>query len=147
MKHKVLFVCVQNSARSQMAEALLQKHCGEFFEVQSAGMKPGALNPLAVEVMSEIGLDISGNRCKDIFPFIRQRPVFNYVIAVCDQSAGQHCPSFPQTTTQLQWSFPDPAQFTGTPEEKLERTRELRDAIAARILAWCEEVCRTELIA
>ena len=141
---KVLFVCVQNSARSQMAEALLKQHCAEFFEVESCGLKPGTLNPLAVEAMAEIGLDISQNKTKDIFPFIRVHPTFDYVITLCDESAGQNCPGFPRTTTQLQWSFPDPAAFTGTHEERLARTREVRNAIKAQIQVWCEEVCGVE---
>ena len=138
---KVLFICVHNSARSQMAEALLKQHCGDFFEVASAGMKPGTLNPLAVQVMNEIGIDISQNKTKDLFPFIRERPGYNYVISVCDKSAGQHCPSFPSGVRQIEWSFPDPATFTGTDEEKLARTREVRDALKARIEAWCAEMC------
>ena len=143
---KVLFICVHNSARSQMAEALLKQHCGEFFQVASAGMRPGTLNPLAVQVMNEIGIDISQNKTKDIFPFIRERPGYNYVISVCDQSVGQHCPSFPAGVRQIEWSFPDPAAFTGTEEEKLARTREVRDAIKARIEAWCEEMCAHESV-
>ena len=75
------------------------------------------------------------------FPFIRMQPTFDYVITVCDESTGQNCPDFPRTTTKLQWSFPDPAAFTGTDEEKLARTREVRDAIKARIEAWCAEIC------
>ena len=122
---KVLFICNHNSARSQMAEALLKQTCGEFFEVAAAGMKPGTLNPLAVLVMAELGIDISQNKTKDLFPFIRERPGYNYVISVCDKSTGQHCPSFPAGVRQIEWSFPDPATFTGTEEEKLARTREV----------------------
>ena len=124
-----------------MAEALLKQHCGEFFEVESCGIRPGKLNPFAVAVMNEIGIDISQNKTKDIFPFIRMQPTFDYVITVCDESKGQNCPDFPRTTTKLQWSFPDPASFTGTDEERLARTREVRDAIKARIETWCAEMC------
>ena len=124
-----------------MAEALLKKICGEFFEVASAGMKPGLLNPLAVQVMAEIGIDISRNKTKDLFPFIRERPGYNYVISVCDKTVGQHCPTFPAGVRQMEWSFPDPSTFTGTEEEKLARTREVRDALETRIEAWCREVC------
>ena len=83
-----------------MAEALLKQTCGEFFEVASAGMKPGSLNPLAVQVMAELGIDISQNKTKDLFPFIRERSGYNYVISVCDKSRGQHCPTFPAGVRQ-----------------------------------------------
>lgn len=138
---KVIFVCTHNSARSQMAEALLKQLCGEFFEVQSAGMQPGPLNPLAIEAMAELGIDISQNRTKSIFPFMRERPGFDYVISVCDESAPEHCPTFPAGAQQLRWSFPDPAKFDGTHEQKLAQTREVRDALKQRIEAWCAETC------
>jgi arsenate reductase (thioredoxin) len=142
---KVLFICNHNSARSQMAEALLKNACGDFFQVASAGIKPGVLNPLAVEVMAEIGIDISQNQSKDIFPFLRERPGYNYVISVCDKASGQHCPTFPAGVRQIEWNFPDPSAFTGTEEEKLARTREVRDAIKARIESWCSEMCVQEV--
>ena len=138
---KVLFVCIHNSARSQMAEAFLKQHCGEFFEVHSCGLKPGHLNPVVVEAMSEVGLDISQNKTKDIFPFIRMQPTFDYVITLCDEAEGENCPTFPRNVTRLHWSFRDPSAFAGTPEEKLARTREVRDAIKARVESWCEEMC------
>jgi len=89
---KVLFICTHNSARSQMAEALLKQNCGGFFHVESAGTQPGQLNPLAVEAMAELGIDISQNKPKSIFPFMRERPGFNFVISVCEESAHEHCP-------------------------------------------------------
>ena len=143
MKKSVLFVCVHNSALSQMAEALLKKTCGDLFEVESCGIRPGPLNPLAVAVMAEAGLDIAQNKSKSIFNFTMRKPTFDYVITVCDESAGENCPTFPRETKRLQWSFLDPSTFTGTDEEKLARTREVRDAIAARIETWCAEVCAT----
>lgn len=142
---KVLFICTHNSARSQMAEALLKQTCGEFFHVESAGTQPGQLNSLAVEAMAELGIDISQNKTKSIFPFMRERPGFNFVISVCDESVHEHCPTFPAGARYLQWSFPDPSKFTGTHEEKLAWTRELRDAIKARIQAWCDETCVAEV--
>ena len=128
---KVLFICTHNSARSQMAEALLKHSCGEFFQVESAGTEPGQLNPLAIEVMAELGIDISQNKTKSIFPFMRERPGYNYVISVCDESAHEHCPTFPAGARYVQWSFPDPSKFEGTREERLARIREVRDAIKA----------------
>ena len=138
---KVLFICTHNSARSQMAEALLKQACGEFFHVESAGTQPGQLNPLAVEAMAELGIDISQNQTKSIFPFMRERPGYNYVISVCDESLHEHCPTFPAGTRYLKWSFPDPSKAAGTEEEKLARMREVRDALKSRISAWCDEVC------
>jgi len=126
-----------------MAEALLKQQCGELFEVKSAGMNPGTLNPLAVEVMGELGIDISQNETKDLFPFIRERPGFDYVISLCDVSQGQQCPTFPGGTRQLEWSFPDPSKLTGSHEEKLAQVREIRDAINTRIATWCAEICVT----
>jgi arsenate reductase len=140
---KVLFICTHNSARGQMAEALLKQSCGEFFHVESAGTQPGQLNPLAVEVMAELGLDISQNKTKSIFPFMRERPGFDYVISVCDESTQERCPSFPGNVIQLQWNFPDPSKFTGTHEDRLIHTRAVREAIRARIEKWCAEICAT----
>jgi arsenate reductase len=138
---KVLFICSHNSARSQMAEALLKHSCPGEFEVYSAGMRPGPLNPLAVEAMAEIGIDISQNTSKSIFPFIRERPPFNYVISVCDEATHEHCPNFPAGVRQLQWHFPDPSKFAGTHAEQLTRTRAVRDAIQSRVESWCAELC------
>ena len=136
---KVLFVCVHNSARSQMAEALLKKMAGDRFEVESAGLEPGKLNPLAVEVMKEIGLDISGNQTKSAFELFKEGKLYTQVITVCDETSAEQCPFFPGITTRLHWSFADPSGFTGTQEEKLEKTREVREAIRAKIAAWLKE--------
>ena len=124
-----------------MAEALLKQSCGDLFHVESAGTQPGQLNPFAVKAMAEVGIDISQNKTKSIFPFLRERPGFNYVISVCDEDVHEQCPTFPAGARYVQWSFPDPSKFTGTDAEKLERTREVRDAIKASIQAWCEEIC------
>ena len=141
MKKKVLFICVHNSARSQMAAALLNQKCGEFFEAQSAGLEPGELNPLAVEVLGEIGIDISRNKTRAVFDVFKSGQLFAYVITVCDESEAAGCPIFPGVTTRLHWSFPDPSKLTGSREERLEGTREIRDQIRAGIEAWCSEVC------
>jgi arsenate reductase (thioredoxin) len=141
MKKKVLFVCIHNSARSQMAEAFLNQICGEEFETHSAGLEPGKLNPFVVEAMREIGIDISGNQTRSVFDFIKAGKLFAYVITVCDEASAERCPIFPGVTTRLHWSFPNPSVFQGTREEKLERTREVRDAIMEKIEQWCAEVC------
>lgn len=134
-KKKVLFVCVHNSARSQMAEAFLKKHGGENFEVSSAGLEAGTLNPMAVAVMQEIGIDISKNTADSVFEFYKSGQLFHYVITVCDEGNAGRCPVFPGIQN-LHWSFDDPASFSGTGEEMLARTREVRDRIEDRIKKW-----------
>ncbi|MGA2028461.1 MAG: arsenate reductase ArsC [Verrucomicrobiota bacterium] len=143
-KKKVLFVCIHNSARSQMAEAFLNQICSEEFEAHSAGLEPGKLNPIVVEAMQEIGIDISGNQTKAVFDCIKSGEMFACVVTVCDEASAERCPIFSEVTTQLHWSFPDPSKFQGTSEEKLEQTREVRDAIKQQIEKWCEEVCCLE---
>lgn len=132
-KTKVLFVCVHNSARSQMAEAFLNALAPDRFEAQSAGLEPGKLNPVVVEAMKEIGIDISGNKTKAVFDFIRKGSLFSYVITVCDESAAERCPVFAGVTRRLHWSFPDPSAFAGSRDEKLQKTREVRDRIRLQI--------------
>jgi arsenate reductase len=146
VKRKVLFICVHNSARSQMAAALLNEKCGEFFSSESAGLEPGKLNPLAVEVLREIGIDISRNKTQAVFDVFKSGELFAYVITVCDESEAASCPIFPGVTTRLHWSFPDPSKLTGSYEELLEGTREIRDQIGDRIEAWCNEVCGAEAV-
>jgi arsenate reductase len=140
MKSKVLFICIHNSARSQMAEAWLNHTCGEFFEAQSAGLEPGTLNPLAIEVMQEVGIDISGKKTQAVFDVFKSGQLFSHVVTVCDESSAEKCPIFPGPTKRLHWSFADPSQVTGTDEEKLRRVREIRDEIRTKIEQWCEEV-------
>ena len=140
-KKRVLFVCVHNSARSQMAEAFLNSLTGDRFEVMSAGLEPGKLNPLAVEVMKEVGIDISQNRTKSAFDLFKKGELFSYVITVCDAASAEQCPLFPGLlTAQIHWSFADPSAFTGTDEERLAQTRVLRDAIKSKIEKWLREV-------
>jgi len=140
MKKKVLFVCVHNSARSQMAETLLNQMCGEVFEAESAGLEPGTLNPLAVEVLREIGIDIVGKETRAVSDVIGER--FDYVITVCDESSAEQCPLFPGGTTRLHWSLPDPSKFQGSWEEQLKQTRKVRDEIESKIEEFCGPRCR-----
>ncbi|MDD3846240.1 MAG: arsenate reductase ArsC [Syntrophorhabdaceae bacterium] len=141
----VLFVCVHNSARSQMAEAFLNTLAGDRFRGESAGLEPGVLNPLAVEAMREEGIDISGNATKSVFDEYRKGRLFSYVVTVCDEASAEACPIFPGLRTHtLHWSFEDPAVFTGTPEDRLERTRRVRDAIRGRVQEFIEEVVRDD---
>jgi arsenate reductase len=135
-KKRVLFVCVHNSARSQMAEAFLKKYGADRFEVESAGMEPGKLNPLVVEAMREIGIDISQNKTKSAFDFYKQGKRYDFVVTVCDESQSGQCPVFPRVAEQMHWSFDDPSGFQGTWEEKLEKTRVVRDEVRRRIIEW-----------
>ena len=145
MKKNVLFICVQNSARSQIAAALLDRECGNYFQAHSAGLEPGVLNPLAVEALQELGMDISGNKTQSVFDVWKSgRYIFAYVITVCSESEAQGCPIFAGVTTRLHWSFPDPGKFTGTHEERLQQTRSLIEQIDARIESFCEEHCELE---
>ena len=144
MKQKVLFICVHNSARSQMAESFLNETCGDQFEAHSAGLEPGTLNPLAVEAMREIGIDISQKRTQSVFDVFKTGELFSYVITVCDETSADRCPIFAGVTKRLHWSFPDPAAVTGTEQERLAGTRKIRDQIRARIEMWCDELCPVE---
>lgn len=139
-KKKVLFVCIHNSARSQMAEAFLNLLAGDRFEAESAGLEPGNLNSFAVEVMNETEIDISGNRTKGVFEFITAGKLFHYVITVCDETNGNRCPIFPGYAKRLHWNFPDPSVLEGTFDEKIKKTREIRDEIKARIADWLKGV-------
>jgi arsenate reductase len=138
-KRKVLFICVHNSARSQMAEAFLKKYGGNRFEVESAGLEPGKLNPVVVEVMKEVGIDISQNKTKSVFVFFKQGKLYHYVITVCDESQSEQCPIFPGVSKKLHWGFADPSGFTGSMEDKLKHTREVRDKIKDQIIKWLKE--------
>src|SRR5436190_5257164 len=132
-RKKVLFICVHNSARSQMAAALLNEKCPELFEAQSAGLEPGSLNPLVVEVLEEVGIDISNNLTQRVFDVWKSGQMFQFVITVCSEAESQGCPIFPGITTRLHWPFDDPSKFTGTQEEQLEKTRIVRNQISAQI--------------
>jgi len=133
-KKRVLFVCIHNSGRSQMAEALLRAAAGERFEAESAGFEPGALNPIVVASLKEIGIDISRAKTKSVFDLFQQGRKYHYVVTVCDESSSERCPLFPGLVRErIHWSFKDPAGFKGSAEEKLAQTRAVRDDIRARI--------------
>ncbi len=133
MSPRVLILCTGNSARSQMAEGLLRNLAGERLEVFSAGTRPSVVNPLAIQVMAERGLDISRNRSKHLNEFLSQP--FDYVITVCDDAA-EACPVFPGRAERIHWSFPDPAAAQGDPAARLQVFRQTRDAIEARLRSW-----------
>jgi len=141
MKKRVLFICIHNSARSQMAEAWLNYVCGESFEAESAGLEPGTLNPLVVEAMQEVGMDISKKKTQAVFDVFKDGKLFAYVITVCDEASAERCPIFAGVTIRLHWSFPDPSTLAGSHSEKLTEVRKIRDEIRSKIEEWCEEIC------
>src|SRR4051812_42434323 len=112
-REKVLFVCVHNSARSQMAAALTNMLCGSFFEAESAGLEPRTLNPVVIQVLNEVGIDISSNLTRSIFDVCKLETSYRYVITVCSEAEAAGCPIFPGSATRLHWPFPDPAKFQG----------------------------------
>lgn len=132
-KIKVLFLCVGNSARSQMAEGLLRHYYGDEFEVYSAGAKETFVHPLAIEVMKEIGIDISHHKSKLVSEFFGQS--FDYVITLCGDYSKEMCPAFigEVRKEKLHWNFPDPAEAEGSLEEKLFVFRQVRDDIKKKI--------------
>ncbi len=139
-KRRVLFICVHNSGRSQMAEAFLKSLAGNRFEVESAGLEPTHVNPLVIEAMREAGMDLSKNRTESVFKLYQEGRLFDYVITVCDKTTEKQCPLFPGVTRRLNWPFDNPEEFEGSHEEKLTRVRHLRDEIKARIETWLRDL-------
>ena len=139
-KQNVLFICVHNSARSQMAEAFLNELCGDRFVAESAGLEPGTINPLVVKVMNEVGIDLAKKETRAVFDVWKSGKLFKYVVTVCDESEAQGCPIFPGTATRLHWPFPDPSKVTGSEAEKLQQVRDNRDAIRLKIERWCRSL-------
>ncbi len=126
---KVLFLCVHNSARSQMAEAFMKKYGAGRFEAESAGLEPGKLNPYVIRAMLEKGIDISGNPTKSVFDLFNAKKVYQVVVSVCSKEAAEKCPIFPGLSEKLHWPFSDPSTFTGSDEEIMEQVRQVRDRI------------------
>jgi arsenate reductase (thioredoxin) len=133
MKKKVLFLCTHNSCRSQMAEGLVNADLGERFEAFSAGTEATRVNEMAISVLAEIGIDISGHRSKTLDEFSTEK--FDYVITLCG-SANEQCPLFFGGVQRVHIGFDDPSQGTGTPDEKLADFRRVRDEIRSRITAY-----------
>ncbi len=136
---KVLFLCVHNSARSQMAEAFLKKHGGPAFEAESAGIEPGHLNPYVVQAMAEIGIDISKNPTKSVFDLAAAGKPYDYVVTVCSPEAAERCPFFPGPAAKIHWPFEDPSGFRGSDEEIMERVRKVRDGIEEAVKRFARE--------
>jgi arsenate reductase len=134
-KQRVLFLCTHNAARSQMAEAFLRKHGGERFEAMSAGLEPTTVHPLTVRAMNEVGLDISGQQAKGLDAYLGKATV-QIAIIVCEQ-AQKNCPRiYPFAMQRLYWPFEDPAACKGTEPEQLQKFRDVRDQIEAKIVEW-----------
>lgn len=139
IKRKVLFICIHNSARSQMAEAFLNNLADNEYEAHSAGIEPGKLNPLVVKSMAEIGIDISGKGTQSVFDVYERGETFDYVIAVCDKEAAERCPVFPGEAKRIQWSFADPSRLEGSEEEKLKKIAAIRDEIKTAVSEFIEK--------
>lgn len=138
-KIKVLFLCIHNSARSQMAEAYLKKFGGDQYHVESAGLEAGKLNPFAVKAMQEDGIDISNNKTKDVFQFFKEGRLYNYVVTVCDEASASRCPIFPGVHKKINWSFEDPSSFVGDDTEKLNKTIIVRDTIKNAVMEFIKQ--------
>jgi len=135
---KVLFVCVHNSARSQIAEAFLNRLGKDLFIAESAGIEAGKLNPYVVRAMMEIDYDISHHPTNSVFDYFKQGRTYNSVIKVCDQASGQRCPIFPRTLYEQNWSLTDPSTFTGTDEEIMSQVRVVRDEVQLKVERFIE---------
>ena len=139
-KIRILVICGHNSGRSQIAEAFLNKIGEEQLVVESAGLEPEPINPLVVEVMQEIGYDLSGAKSDSVFEFFKQGRLYDYVITVCDETAAGQCPVFPGITKRFHWPFKDPEDLTGTHAEKLADLRQIRDQIQEKVEGWAKTV-------
>ena len=138
-KERVLFLCTGNSCRSQMAEAFLRRYGGDRFEVHSAGLKPGVINPYTYRVMAEIGYDLAGQVSKGVDVYLGKL-LFQFVITVCDD-ADRNCPTvWMGMANRYHWSFEDPASFEGSEEEKLQKFREVRNKIEQKVIDWEREL-------
>ena len=137
-KPGVLFLCTGNSARSQMAEAFLRKHAGDRFEVHSAGLEPKDIHPLTKRALEEVGIVIRDQYAKGLDQFLG-KVHFGYLITVCAK-AEEKCPVFPGVSVRLNWPFEDPAAFEGRDLEKLNKFRQVRDEIDARVQTWLEDM-------
>lgn len=143
-KKKILFVCIHNSARSQMAEALLNSICGDVFEAESAGLEPGTLNPLVVEVLRERGMDISKKQPRSVESVLQSKQIFSHVVTVCDEASAERCPVFPGAGKRLHWGFKDPSRFEGSWDERLAQTRGVLAQIEAQVKEFCTGNCTAQ---
>ena len=136
-KPKVLFLCIENRARSQMAEAFLRRHAGDQFEVYSAGLEPAPIHPHVYEVMEEVGIDLEGHYSKGVGDFLN-KAYFGILITVCEK-AEERCPTFPGLGERHYWPIEDPVVVDGSEEERLDAFRRARDEIEQRLLDWLRD--------
>jgi arsenate reductase (thioredoxin) len=138
-KQRVLFICVHNSGRSQMAEAFLNHKAGDRFHAESAGLEPTSINPLVVEVMRERGIDLASKETRSVFQCYREGNLYDWVVTVCRESLESKCPIFPGIVHRLRWEFDDPESASGSSEEKLAFVRSIRNAIEQRVDDWIHD--------
>ena len=138
----VLFLCVRNASRSQIAEAYLNRLGAGRFKAESAGLEPAALNPFVVRALAEDGIDIAGKPTRDVYKLYREGRRYRYVIAVCDSASAERCPTFPGVAERLHWPFPDPSKFQGSDEEIMAQVREVRDAIKDTVRSFVQGYAR-----
>lgn len=138
-KPRILAICIHNSARSQMTEEFIRHAAGSSAEVTSAGIEPGELNPIVVELLKEDGINIEAKQTQSVFDLHERGERFDYVIAVCDKEAAERCPIFPAEKERLHWPFPDPSKAEGTSEEKLAYVRPIRDQIREKANQFVKE--------
>lgn len=140
MKKSILIVCIHNSARSQMAEEFFRKLGGDLFEVESAGIEPGKLNPFVVQALKDEDIDIEGKGTQSAFDLHQAGNSYDYVITVCDPEAAERCPIYPGTVKRMHWPFKDPSSFKGSDDERLKGTRivmsEIKDKVQSFISAY-----------
>lgn len=136
----ILFVCIHNSARSQMAEAFVNYSGLPGVKAESAGLEKGNLNPLVVDSMREIGIDISANQTKTVASMLEAGRSFDYVVTVCDGANGERCPIFPGKGQRLHWDLPDPSALQGNREEVLPKIAEIRDEIKSRVAEFLSQI-------
>ena len=139
MKTSVLILCTANSARSQIAEGLLRHYYGEDFEVESAGTRATLVRPEAIQVMKELGIDISSHRSKTVDEFANR--TFDHVLTVCD-NAKESCPVYPGHSNRIHHSFEDPAAVQGSENERLTAFRKVRDDIRAYLIDFTTQAPR-----
>jgi len=130
----IIFICIHNSARSQMAEAYVKHLAPETFNTYSAGLQQGKLNPIAVEAMRQDNIDISNNKTNSVDEFIDGHIKFDYVITVCDETSAEQCPYFPGQSKKLHWGFKDPSSINGNLNDKLNQTIKIRNQIKKKII-------------
>ncbi|AHC16705.1 arsenate reductase ArsC [Salinispira pacifica] len=139
MKKSILIVCIHNSARSQMAEEFFRKFAGDIFEVESAGIEPGKLNPMVVKALKDEDIHIDGKSTQSAFDLHQAGRSYDYVITVCDPEAAERCPIYPGTVKRMHWPFKDPSSFTGSESERLEGTRIVMNEIKDRVQGFIQE--------